>query len=385
MEASVDFTETQHVELSKNLVLTQATSILELSKFELRLLRFFDEKCANLFSHGVDEKVHKVMKEKVPYLFLQSELVRKSIFCLSAMAMSSIVDLEMVQKTDIFEDERSLERIYNTNKSDHNSLYSKNLEYFLDVISNTRKLIEVGSEITPTGMNLNDPSIAKEMAISSILIFCYMGITPHKIVPIIDFSKRTPDLIQIAKGMRSAFQICMPIILESELSPLLGHQPIPTPQTPTLKLCTYPMIVELKLGLEEYYNSDEISLEISNEILGLEDTLRLLILCIYTCSTLTLPLPMYRFLFLLPDHFRDLLYKKHKFALRILFIYSALCAMVKCDFDAHTNVYRDFMLWYSKEGYMVHDMDNRLYDAIFFKNYGCISYYEFDNLDPYNL
>ncbi|RCK57321.1 hypothetical protein Cantr_06856 [Candida viswanathii] len=383
-EFSVDYNGTKGDELTRELVLTQSTSMLGITKFELRLVRFFDQECIKLFSYGVDETVDKCMKEKVPYLFLQSDLVRKSIFCISAMVFSSVIDLNMVQSVDMSEDKRSLENFYNINPKDPNSLYTKNIEYFLDAISCTRRLIEA-KENSPIGANLKDPAVAKQFTTASILIFCYLGITPHKLVPVIDFTKKTPDIIQIAKGMRAAMYTCIPIVMESDLSPLLGHQPLVTPLTPTLKLCTYPVIVDLMSGLEEFYDSCEVSLEASEEIALLHEAIHLLIASIHTCVCLKLPLPIYRFLFLLSDGFRDLLYQRHRYALRVLFVYSALCSITRCHFDTLSNVWRDFMMLYSTEGYLDAEMDKRLYDLVFFEDFGWTNYYEFHTLDPCKL
>ncbi|KAK6890583.1 hypothetical protein K4I79_000395 [Candida tropicalis] len=385
MRVPTDISVAKRGELARELVLTQSTRILGISKFELRLLRFFDERCIELFTYGKDQAVHKMMKEQVRYLFLQSDLVRKSIFCLSAMALSSIVDLEVAQKIDILEDERSLRHVYSINERDPNSLYCKNLEYFIGAITCTRKLLEAHTQNSFKAENPYNFDVAKQLTISSILIFCYMGITPHKLVPIIDFSKESPDMIQVAKGMREAVEAWFPEVFQSEVGPILRHQPMMNSQTPTLKTCTYPIIVNLKRGLQEYYSANEISSDISEEIEYLEEAINLLLVCIYSCKSLELPSPIYRFLFLLSDGIRDLLYKKHKYALRILFIYSALCAIAKCCFNLPTNVYRDFMLWYSKEGYLVYEMDSKLYDAVFFENFGGIDFYQYDTLDPNNI
>ena len=61
------------------------------------------------------------------------------------------------------------------------------------------------------------------------------------------------------------------------------------------------IIVNLKRGLQEYYSANEISSDISEEIEYLEEAINLLLVCIYSCKSLELPLPIYRFLFLLSD------------------------------------------------------------------------------------
>ena len=100
--------------LSRDLVLTNSTSMLGITRFELRLLQFLI-KSVSIFSFGVNKNIHNTWKYKVPYLFLESELVRKSMFALSAMGLLTTLDLDELQSIDADEDEKSLVNIYNTN------------------------------------------------------------------------------------------------------------------------------------------------------------------------------------------------------------------------------------------------------------------------------
>ncbi|EMG50296.1 Transcription factor with zinc finger DNA-binding motif, putative, partial [Candida maltosa Xu316] len=314
-------------ELTRDLVLTQSTSMLGISKFELRLLQFFDQECIHMFSYGINEDIKNAWKYKVPYLFLESDLVRKSIFSLSAMTLSSSIDLNWMQAIDAIDDEKSLTGMYNVNPNDPNSMFMETAKYFMKVIEATRSIIDP----TEQKLNFEDPLVAKELAVSSILTFTYLGIHPQRIVPLIDFSKESSDLIQIARGIRTTMLNVLPIIMKSDIAGILLFRNRQTMENPSYKICSYPIIVELKKGVENL-ETDEVSSFQSEKMTILKETIQTLMQEMCACKFFKIPLPLFRFLMLLSDDFRDLLYAKDPFALRVLFVYVTLCSIANFKF-----------------------------------------------------
>ena len=74
----------------------------------------FDQECINFFIRGKQEHTQHLEVQSAPSL-LESELVRKSMFALSAMGLLTTLDLDELQSIDADEDEKSLVNIYNTN------------------------------------------------------------------------------------------------------------------------------------------------------------------------------------------------------------------------------------------------------------------------------
>ena len=64
---------------------------------------------------------------KVPHLFIQSQLVRNSIFALASMVLQSTI-------TPAFNDSLQIAQI-------QNNLFNSTLEYFLDVLNQTKSII----------------------------------------------------------------------------------------------------------------------------------------------------------------------------------------------------------------------------------------------------
>ncbi|EMG50266.1 Transcription factor with zinc finger DNA-binding motif, putative [Candida maltosa Xu316] len=371
-------TSTHVDELTRELVLTQSTTILGISKFELRLLRFFDQGCLHLFSFGVNDTVHNTWKYKVPYLFMESELVRKSIFSLSAMALLTAIDLDMIQGVDASQDEKSLMNIYNLNLEDKHSIFSKNIEYFAQVIDLKKRMIGVSSNEP----DFQDPKVAKELMVASILIFVYLGVHPHRLIPLIDFTKETTDFVQITKGIRSTVVNCLPTLAKTDLRGIVEYGMPSVSEIPTFKQCTYPVIVDLKQGLEKL-NEDEISSTNTEVISALTDAIYSLIVALYRCNISKHPIPIYRYLLSITDDFRDLLYKKHPYALRILFVYACLSLVSKFSFYGDKNLLRDYVLWYKDylENFS-YEMDHYFFELVVNKRFTSVEFGIIHEFDP---
>ncbi|RCK57320.1 hypothetical protein Cantr_06859 [Candida viswanathii] len=172
-----------HEELTRDLVLTQSTSMLGISRFELRLLQFFDKECTTLLAFGIPT-IENAWKYGVPGLFLESELTRLAIFSFSAMTLLSMVDLNLALQTDAAEDERSLARLYNIDVNNPNNMFTQSISYFMDTISKKKSLLD-----QVDSPSFQDPKIAKELTVASILIFSYLALDPNRLIPVIDFTE----------------------------------------------------------------------------------------------------------------------------------------------------------------------------------------------------
>ena len=116
------------------------------------------------------------------------------------MTLTLGIDLNMVQGLDAAEDERSLAHMYNINLDDPNNIYTKTTEYFMDTIGRTKNLIAL-SDLDDNSQNFQDPKVAKELTVSSVLVFSYLALDPDRLIPLIDFTRESTDLVQVAKGL----------------------------------------------------------------------------------------------------------------------------------------------------------------------------------------
>lgn len=374
-----------HEELTRDLVLTQASSMLGISRFELRLLQFFDQECITLLSFGVNKGIEKAWRYGVPGLFLESELTRLAMFSFAAMTLTLGIDLNMVQGLDAAEDERSLAHMYNINLDDPNNIYTKTTEYFMDTIGRTKNLIAL-SDLDDNSQNFQDPKVAKELTVSSVLVFSYLALDPDRLIPLIDFTRESTDLVQVAKGIRHTIMRCTPIVQNSDIGGILFFKALGKIDQPDLKLCEYPVIASLR---DELYSleTDELSTDIIQEDNVLEESINGLMTSIWGCEIYKFPVPLFRYLMIISDEFRELLYKKHMFAIRIIYIYSALNAVAGFYFYRDRNVWKDYMKWYknyvasTKENSCA-EMDRQLYDLVVEKNFRWEDHTRFHEFDP---
>ncbi|CAI5760671.1 unnamed protein product [Candida verbasci] len=361
----------QHDILTRNLVLTQATSMLNISRFELRLLNFFDNECINLFSYGINEGIHNTWKYKVPYLFLESELVRQSIFSFAALGLSTTFELDVLQDIDSIDSDTNFKQTFKFDQLDKSNIFLTTTTYFLEVLTKTRNIM--------SNSDLKDPPVAKELTVSSVLLFAFLAVHPHKMVPLINFNKdnETADLLSIAKGVRYTIVECGPTILNSELSGLLFYRGIDKMDPPSLNKCQFPIIRNL---MDDLYKFNDHEHTISKDAV-IEESIDLLMKAIYGVSFFKFPVPLYRWLMIISDQFRELLYLKHPFGLKVLYIHSALSSIARFQFYNDHNIWRDYMIWYLDNGYFTGD-DHYLSYLCIEKHFLIEDFTKFPEFDP---
>ena len=456
--------ETSEVDhLTRNFVLTQASNILGILRFELRLLKFFDEACVPLFSYEVNDGIHNAWKYKVPPLFLESDLVRRSMFSFAAMGLSATMDLNLLQLGDNYEygedQARLLQAESTLQQNSHPNKFPRwiqdigsNIEvydfdtdcklnmfllttkYFLDALSKSQEKI---GQAASQKYGFEDPFIAKELTVSSILIFSFLGIQPNRLIKLINFETNgkcksnskdnfecesepnndpqveprdnpedepEPDMIKVSIGVRETIISCSSTVLQTDLCGLLFFRASFEVGCPSLKECRYPVIRDLVMHLYEFdevsefgtldelnesRNVDEFDSETALELEALKGAITSLMLGMYGTLYHKFPIPLFRFLMVIKDDFQSLLYNKHPYALRILFVYSCLNSFARFQMYNDHNMWRDYILWYKeevqKQGWRWYDMDECLYYLVVEKYYLMIQYTDFPQIDPIKI
>ncbi|KAK6462080.1 hypothetical protein DFJ63DRAFT_141271 [Scheffersomyces coipomensis] len=360
--------------LKEEASLNQFTTQLSISKFELRLLSFFNNYCINLFSFGHNPEIHDVWSNKVPQLFMSSELVRNSIYSFASVNLFKLCDLENLRIQDEidsdvkFEKELSYDSMSFIKKSSveqQTNLYIKTTNYFMNTISRKNQLI---SQFY--GPVIMDGDVAKELLVSSILIFAFLGIHPHKLLPLISFRDDESDFLSVCKGIRETIISCSPVIRQTSFQGLLSYQKTQTRQSPFSKDSTYPVVVYFRKDLDEAYFDDPTN----NEYNGIIDALDVLQECIFKVQKFKYHVPLYIWIISLPYSFHDLVYTKNLHALRLLYIFSSLCIMGRFHMFNASNIWIDYMFWYRRYNIELFDgwkfeMDENLFTLAFIKNY----------------
>ncbi|KAK6199304.1 uncharacterized protein RJT21DRAFT_115097 [Scheffersomyces amazonensis] len=400
--ADQDLKETN---LTNELILNQTTAQLRISKFELRLLNFFHNVSIHIFSHGLGKEAYDVWAKHVPNLFLQSPLVRNSIYSFASISLFPLCDLQGLRKIDDVESRVKFnldisfdECRYNTNDKITNSLYIKTATYFMNTISGKNRLIakknqlEKDQEDIFNGPYLVDKQTAKELVISSILIFSYLGVHPHNLIPLVNFDtgdqQVESDFLSISKGIGHTTYSCIPTIRQTEFKPLFSYNN----DLSNKKIPDYPIITILSEDLQsEYAIDNEIFTKDSLEYEVLRKSIDLLKGCIYKVIKQNFPVPLFRWILSPTQGFNQLVYQKNYYALRILYVFSCLSTMWRFHVFKDNNIWVDFVNWYGNHTFEIYGQDNWkypvdrcLYNLALKKRYTFTPgvYSEFEDFDP---
>ncbi|CAD1813610.1 unnamed protein product [Candida parapsilosis] len=375
--------------LARSLVLNSSSTMLGLSRFELRLLKFFDTQGVYMLSFGVNEGVHNAWKYKVPQLFMESELVRQSVFAFATVALSDNIPIPEVQSLDMEDASDKLAIQQKTRESDSatvDNMYLQTMSHFLDTLA---KAQERNRQVGLSN-SFEDPFTAMELKVSSTLIFALLGIQPYGFIKLINFNRdnEETDLVTFAKSTRDITLNWASTLLQSKIGGLLYLRINENTQSPRSKECNYPIIKYLLQQLYQFQdstNEDKVANEISQLYQTLQLTLDCLTKALFSCQYYRFPLPLFRFLSVVPDEFRTLLYAKHPFALKVLYIYASLCFVARFQMFKQYNIWRDFVVWYEHEIGLTDTVERSLFKLVVDQCFVVTSYEKFPLFDPIEL
>ncbi|KAK6455963.1 uncharacterized protein RJT20DRAFT_40560 [Scheffersomyces xylosifermentans] len=339
----------------QNTSLNQTTSQLNISTFELRLLKFFNEYCIHFFSFGVNKIVHNVWKNSVPSLFIQSELVRDSIYAFAAINMFPLFDLDLAKEQDDLHERMQIDTVRGSvsfnpkalqRQDNEDNIYERASKYFASAIVNTNKLIgsNMAGPLAPSSMS---DQTAKEFVVSGILTFTFLAMHPHQVVPLVDFSVDSSDYLSICKGIRETMVACRPQLMKTEFRGLFGYS-TEGGFIGSLDESTYPLIVRLKRELDMTYRMSLRGACIAREYETLTEVLDTYNRAMHTSANLNYPVPLFRCIALYPDHFHQMIYEKNLFALRLLFVFAGLASIMDFQLFDGSSIWLDYMTWFKE-------------------------------------
>ena len=287
--------------------------------------------------------------------------------------------------------------LYNMDtKLGQNSLYITTTKYFLDTVSKAHLSIPEEADAQKKGFGLTQLEAA-QMSISSILIFSFLGIHPHKLMPLVIFDKSDTDFLSLTGCMRLNYVVMAPILLNSPFRGLFGmNEESNTPPT-SLKESKVPWIMRLRDELLEYYildiDFDKTALLVdlnepfeltdllskeatpyspnspfipsvdpsiylhqrsprpifciestsAHEYETLHDSLELFQTLVSRAIHFNYPVPLFRLILIITPEFRDLIYKENFFSLRILYVYSCIVYIAGFQLYSDSNMWIDFI------------------------------------------
>lgn len=346
---------------------------MQITRFELRLLSFFHN--IYLKQHSNDDPAQqRVWTIEVPILWQHSDLVRQSIFLLSAMILWNFCDLDELYRADT-------DLLPWSGKSDfspRDASTSSSALSLLSVVQDFRRpSLECGIDgedvghlrwVLFTKLNLyfnkclcrtqaimqaiEDPEVtvastfeAAEIVILAILLFLFLALEPHSLVPLLSFESDTTDLLSLIKGMKVSMGKAFPLLYTSGFSGLFSLSEHLHP--PTLgEDDRYVMVEILRKRLREYAVLTNVCKE---GLRHLSEAVNLLEIVFYRTIESHKPLPIFRYVFLIDCWVCDeIKLSKDIYCLKIVYVYACLCFMCKLRFRTDSNIFIEYMRWYQR-------------------------------------
>lgn len=388
-----------------------------------------------LFSFNVNPAVDKVWRHEVPKLWQQSDLVRQSIFLFSAINLWPLcgldpgISLESVRPDELYRlmdlsdgaitmrkllDGKSPSIMDDVAPLSSDSLYCRTTSYFLQSVHQTNARLASGEPsifpnlhgVASNGSSPNSQSSVlrsdeikaqhAETVISGILLFSFLGVHPHRLVPLVAFDDgdasdavtsvtrvddNTPlpvksDMLAICNGIHHTFIQASGILLDSTFLGLFSnHERFAELPRGGNK---YPMIECLKSCLSDYmiehkYN-ELINAQFSEETEVFQDSVRLLGICLDRSVERNYPIPIFKWILAIDTNFDKYARAKNPFAVKILYYYSALCILCRFLLFKESSLWLDYVQWYKEYnfktyGSWLYSDDEFLYNLIVVEDY----------------
>lgn len=353
------------------LLINSTAKQLHISNFEYRLLHYFQSFCVPLFSFNKDSRVDAVWRNEVPKLWHKSPLVRQAVFLFSSINLWPLVNLECFienpHDTRKLYEAKSYNEVEELNmllagqgpnfdpdsSPEDGNLYVKTTNYFMSSLRQTSEKISEHSQIVGNRtVCMGDDTFTQsaELVISGILIFAFLGIHPHRLLPLVNFDpdNEETDFLAICAGIRQTMSRAIGPLSNTPYKDLFFLDKM-AKQLPTIPNC-YPIIQILKNSLIDWIHHNHydecISSDTALEVEVYTDCLDLFHSCLYSAVSMNYPIPLFRYIIMVDSGLQPLIRAKRPFAVKLLYYYSALCMMCRLLLFSHTSIWMDYMEWY---------------------------------------
>lgn len=365
-------------ELTFQMLLTSTATQLNISRFELRVLRFFNDICVPLLTFGVNKKHDYIYRHVMPRYFVSSRLMRQAIFSYGCLGLWPFLDVDAVLQADLSDemevlllqdrDVGNLSVVLNDplmfGENEDTNIFRRTAVYYSETLAESRKSLaemKLREDVT-------DPDELEKLIcviLSSSLIFGFLACHPHRVVPLICFlddeGECKIDVLSLISGMKQLSFGSLEALRNSDVGELFHHDELTMVNSRKV-----PIVDELRKQMYEHYHAIQFldfTQDSGNEILILNQALDMLATAIALSVKFNYPVALFRWLFTIRIDFGPVARKKNWIAMRILFVYSCLC--LYCRFCLHREcIWRDYVGWFHREYQPLCNFDNRLYHYV---------------------
>lgn len=354
-----------------NLMATQ----LQMSRFELRLLRFFHDQCIPYVTFNANRKARHIWRNIFPQYFASLDLVRQATYAMACLNLWPIANLQGLLQSDQLEclfEITPLDPLHLDNAFSHvfdklavfensgESIFLITTAYFLASLQTSQQF--VGETQQKNALTYEDLA---SLYFSGFLIFAYVGIHPHCVLPLIDDETSYPsDFIGFFSSMRKVFLLAAPSMREDIIENLMEYDFL----TPTENSEKIGFVEVLRLQLSEYHFANTAFSEIGAAVCAENHTLQKCLFILECCYLAAIreghPTPFFKFLVLLEDDFIALARRKDHFARRVLFTFSCICVYCQFYLLFNENVWAQYIETFTNESIPMCASDQALYDHV---------------------
>ncbi|CUM64893.1 uncharacterized protein PRCAT00002511001 [Priceomyces carsonii] len=375
-------------------IVNLTAKLMDISDFELRLVRFFDAYCIDLFSFRKDMYVENIWRRCVPYYFCKSPLLRQAVYLFSCLNLWPLFDYEKYgQGSHITNlDLASQGKVYlrkgcEVRKPNDDEIYLKTTYYFLNTIREKNSAINklVGFENGASSHETGD--LAVELFFTCTLIFSFLGIHSHRLVPLVSFNHGIKnDFLGVCRGLLITRDVCEKSCGENLQRFFWTTRRVAVNGTKDISITS-----SLDKQLLEYFSRETINSASTLKRECFTGAINVLNRVMSTASTLNNPIPVFSWVLLVNHDLLNYIWSQDFFALRILYVYACLCQISRFLLNISQNMWVDYILWFknynqSNFGGWKYDFDKGFYNLIkseYLIEHGNFAVYT--SLDPTDL
>lgn len=382
-------TVTQDIEQSKEYIeeipresrLTNTTTMLSISRFELYLTDFFKERGQYIFNFN-NRSFMKVWFIELPMSFSYSALVRQSHYAFSSLMLMHCLKPQVVK--DIAAATGISSSLLATNNfispSQQQQLKIMSLQYFDQSIFEMKKLLD--NSCTVEGSY--PLPIATQLFFGLIFQFTYLAYD-HLSVPLLTFDEMELDYISLCKSYKIATGKCIRPILSSPLKELFLYRMVKSTVPPEDQVIN-PIVVSLTEELEDLKDTYLDNSGFMRQYDIYKTAVNEIRQGIFSTAMCKFPFPFMLCCLDFTSELRDLMHEGQYFALRLLYVYSCLCIFCKFYMERDANLWTDYIIWYKErstffDGGLSSELDYCLYKLVTESDF-IIKYENFESFDP---
>ncbi|RCK66868.1 hypothetical protein Cantr_03015 [Candida viswanathii] len=374
--------DSTHIEeIPKPRTLTNATSILQISRFELYLTDFFKERGQYIFNFN-NRAFMRVWFIELPLTFARSALVKQSYYAFSSLMLYHCLKPQVVK--DIATATGISSSLLATNNfispSQRQQLKIMSMQYFDGAVVEMRKLLD-NSRLVDGSYPLQ---VANQLFFGLIFQFTILAYD-HLQVPLLSFDKMELDYITLCESYKIVISKCIKPILNSPLRELFLYRMVKSTVPPENQVIS-PIIVSLRDDLEELrtmYLENPGFMRQHEVYKGAIGEMRQGIFSTAMCKY---PFPFMLCCLDFSSDLRRLMYEGQYFALRLLFVYASLCIFCKFYMERDANLWTDYIIWYKEratflDGGLDKELDLCLYKLVTESDF-ILKYANFETFNP---